>query len=74
VNGMNVYPRMIEEVVHALAGVREVAVIGEPNGLHGEVPVAYVACDPESAIDENSSGNTAEPILGDIKSPSALYL
>jgi long-chain acyl-CoA synthetase len=52
VNGMNVYPRMIEEVLHGIAAVREVAVIGEPDGLHGEVPVAYLACDPESSIDE----------------------
>ncbi len=43
VNGMNVYPRMIEEVLYAYPGVREVAVIGEPHALHGEIPVAYVA-------------------------------
>lgn len=54
VNGMNVYPRMIEEVVHAISSVREVAVIGEPDGLHGEVPVAYLACDPESGLDEKT--------------------
>lgn len=52
VNGMNVYPRMIEEVIHGVLSVREVAVIGEPDGLHGEVPVAYLACDPESTVDE----------------------
>lgn len=52
VNGMNVYPRMIEEVIHAIPSVREVAVIGEPDGLHGEVPVAYLACDPEAGLDE----------------------
>lgn len=52
VNGMNVYPRMIEEVIHGLAGVLEVAVIGEPDGLHGEVPVAYLAGDPDAALNE----------------------
>jgi long-chain acyl-CoA synthetase len=46
VNGMNVYPRMIEEVLHRFPGLREVAVVGEPNDLHGEVPVAYLALDP----------------------------
>ena len=40
---MNVYPRMIEEVLYAFDGVREAAVIGEPSRLHGEMPVAYVS-------------------------------
>lgn len=52
VNGMNVYPRMIEEVLHGISQVREVAVIGEPDERHGEVPVAYLACDPGAPIDE----------------------
>jgi long-chain acyl-CoA synthetase len=43
VNGMNVYPRMIEEVLYAYPGMREVAVVGEYSELHGEVPVAYVS-------------------------------
>lgn len=43
VNGMNIYPRVVEEVLIRCAGVREVAVIGEPHALHGEIPVAYVS-------------------------------
>jgi long-chain acyl-CoA synthetase len=43
VNGMNIYPRMIEEVLYAYPGMREVAVVGEHSELHGEVPVAYVS-------------------------------
>lgn len=43
VNGMNVYPRVIEEVLYKFAPVREAAVVGEPHELHGEVPVAYVS-------------------------------
>jgi long-chain acyl-CoA synthetase len=42
VNGMNVYPRIIEEVIQRFDGVREVAVVGEPDDLHGEIPVAWV--------------------------------
>ena len=45
VNGMNVYPRMIEEIIHQCSGVKEVAVVGELNDRHGEIPVAYVAVD-----------------------------
>jgi long-chain acyl-CoA synthetase len=42
VNGMNVYPRMIEEVLYRLPGVAEAAVVGEPHESHGEIPVAHV--------------------------------
>lgn len=43
VNGMNVYPRVVEEVLYQHPAVREAAVIGEPDELHGEIPVAFIA-------------------------------
>lgn len=43
VNGMNVYPRVIEEVLFKHPAIREAAVVGEPDELHGEIPVAFVA-------------------------------
>ena len=43
VNGMNVYPRTVEELLHKHSAIREAAVIGEPDELHGEFPVAYIA-------------------------------
>lgn len=43
VNGMNVYPRVVEEVLYKHPAVREAAVVGEPDALHGEIPVAFVA-------------------------------
>jgi long-chain acyl-CoA synthetase len=42
VNGMNVYPRVIEEILYQHEAVREAAVIGQPDKLHGEVTVAYI--------------------------------
>lgn len=41
-NGMNVYPRVIEEVLHAHPDVAEAAVVGDPDPRHGEVPVAHL--------------------------------
>ena len=41
VNGMNIYPRIIEEVLVRFPGMRECAVVGEPHPLHGEIPLAY---------------------------------
>jgi long-chain acyl-CoA synthetase len=43
VNGMNVYPRVVEELLYKHPAVREAAVIGEPDELHGEIPVACIA-------------------------------
>jgi len=43
VNGMNIYPRVVEEVLYKLPAVQEAAVVGEPHKLHGEIPVAYIA-------------------------------
>lgn len=42
VNGMNVYPRMVEEVLYRHPAIAEAAVVGEPSELHGEIVVAHV--------------------------------
>ncbi|TVQ86960.1 MAG: long-chain fatty acid--CoA ligase [Chromatiaceae bacterium] len=41
-NGMNVYPRIIEEVLVQHPAVAEAAVVGEAHRVHGEIPIAYV--------------------------------
>jgi long-chain acyl-CoA synthetase len=51
VNGMNVYPRVIEEVLHRHPAVAEAAVVGEPHALHGEIPVAYVVVKGDAPAD-----------------------
>lgn len=51
VNGMNVYPRMIEEVLYQHPKIHEAAVVGEANKLHGEIPVAYIALQEEAELD-----------------------
>ncbi|MBU4211440.1 MAG: long-chain fatty acid--CoA ligase [Verrucomicrobia bacterium] len=50
VNGMNIYPRIIEEVLARCEGIREAAVVGEPHKMHGEIPVAYVALKENAAV------------------------
>jgi malonyl-CoA/methylmalonyl-CoA synthetase len=40
--GFNIYPREIEEFLMEQPGVAEAAVVGEPDRVRGEVPVAYI--------------------------------
>ncbi len=54
VNGMNVYPRIIEELLYRHPAVREAAVVGEPDELHGEIPVAFVV------LKENAAATAAD--------------
>lgn len=54
VNGFNVYPAEVEAVFSKLAGVREVAVLGEPDtgvAAAGEVIVAYVVPEVGASLD-----------------------
>ena len=44
--GFNIYPREIEEFLLEQEEVQEAAVAALPDKLRGEVPVAYVVCDP----------------------------
>jgi long-chain acyl-CoA synthetase len=50
-NGINVYPRIIEEVLARHSSVAEVAVVGEPHRTHGELPIAYVTPAPDARPD-----------------------
>jgi long-chain acyl-CoA synthetase len=51
VNGMNVYPRVIEEVLYQHPLIHEAAVVGEPHKLHGEIPVAHVSLEEGADLD-----------------------
>ncbi|MDF0603598.1 AMP-binding protein [Psychromarinibacter sp. C21-152] len=44
--GENIYPAEIERVLRTHPGVREVAVVGQPDPKWGEIPVAVIAGEP----------------------------
>ncbi len=74
VNGMNVYPRMIEEVLYRFPPIKEAAVVGEPNDLHGEIPVAYVALDVPDAADEAAIRAHCRENLGHFQVPRKIFI
>ncbi|TAN51877.1 MAG: long-chain fatty acid--CoA ligase, partial [Methylococcaceae bacterium] len=74
VNGMNVYPRVIEEVLYALEGVREAAVVGEPHETHGEIPIAYVAVHDNSGLTAHDIRHWCKQRLGRHEIPRQVLL
>jgi long-chain acyl-CoA synthetase len=48
--GENIYPKEIETALYGHDGVLEVAVVGRPDDVLGEVVVAYVAARPDAEV------------------------
>jgi malonyl-CoA/methylmalonyl-CoA synthetase len=68
--GFNVYPREIEQVLLEQPGVREAAVVGMPDSVRGEVPVAYVVVDAFN-FDEAAVAARMRLQLASFKQPRA---
>ncbi len=69
VNGINVYPREIEEVIYQFPGVKEAAVVGMPDPRKGEQPVAFVAALEGQTLDERALLQFVRDKLADYKVP-----
>jgi long-chain acyl-CoA synthetase len=69
VNGINVYPREIEEIIYQFPGVKEAAVIGVPDIRKGEQPVAFVATGDGQTIEEKALLQFVRGRLADYKVP-----
>jgi len=74
VNGINVYPREIEEVIYHFPGVKEAAVIGVPDPRRGEQPVAFVAATEGQTLDKNALHQFIRGKLADFKVPKQIVL
>lgn len=72
VNGINVYPREIEEVIYHFPGVKEAAVIGKPDPRKGEIPVAFIVLNEGEAWDEKAISAYLREQIADYKLPRRL--
>jgi long-chain acyl-CoA synthetase len=74
VNGINVYPREVEEVIYHFPGVKEAAVIGVPDPRRGEQPVAFVAPAEGTRLDEKALLQFLRGQLADYKVPRQIVI
>jgi long-chain acyl-CoA synthetase len=69
VNGINVYPREVEEVLYQFPGVKETAVIGIPDSRRGEQPLAFVTAEDGIQLEEKTLHSFVRERLADYKVP-----
>jgi acyl-CoA synthetase (AMP-forming)/AMP-acid ligase II len=72
--GCNIYADHVEEVIYQIPGVLEVAVIGVPHSLLGEVPHAYIVKAKETALSEEVVLQHCKERLADYKVPSISFV
>lgn len=73
VNGINVYPREIEELIYRFKGVKEAAVVGLRDERKGEQPVAFVALDEDQQPDQNALITFLKSELASFKVPRQIH-
>ncbi|HEY8464278.1 MAG TPA: long-chain fatty acid--CoA ligase [Bacillota bacterium] len=72
--GEKVYPREIEELLYTHPAVKEVAVIGVPHPLRGEVPQAFVSLKETAAASEKELKQFCSKHLSKFKVPQKIEL
>jgi long-chain acyl-CoA synthetase len=74
VNGINVYPREIEEILYQYPGVKDAAVIGKPDPRKGEQPIAFVSPNDGAVLEEKALQQFVRRKLADYKVPRKVII
>ena len=74
VNGINVYPREIEEIIYQFPGVKEAAVIGVPDARKGEQARAFVVASDGVILEVEALREFLRERLADFKLPREIVL
>jgi long-chain acyl-CoA synthetase len=72
--GENIYPKEIESVLHGLPDVLEAAVVGRPDPILGESPLAYVSLYPGSTLSEEELLDHCRRHLTRVKVPETIHI
>ena len=72
--GENIYPTEIETVLYQHPAVQEAAVVGRPDPVYGELPVAYVQLRPGAHATAGELIEHCTAALAKFKLPRGVYL
>ncbi|MCP1124308.1 acyl--CoA ligase [Bacillus sp. 3103sda1] len=72
--GDNVYPDQVEEVIHEISGVLEVAVVGILDDFWGEIPRAYIVKDIHTSLSEENIIQHCKLKLASYKIPEVIFV
>ncbi len=72
--GMNIYPREIEEVLHAHPAILNAAVVGVPHPVHGEDVIGFVTLKEGEILDEIELSKYCRMRLAAYKCPQKIYI
>ncbi len=72
--GENVYPREIEEFIHAMPEVRDVQVVGIPDEKYGEIVVAFVIPEDGADLKEEDVRDHAIEEIARYKVPKHVFI
>ena len=72
--GENIYPREIEEALIRHDSVKEVAVIGVPDAVRGEVPKAFVIAEEGATLDERELRSFCKEHVANYKVPKVIEI
>ena len=72
--GENIYPKEIEDVLHSHPAVLEAAVVGQPDPVFGEQPVAFVTLRPDHTAGPGDIVEHCRLSLARYKVPRAVYI
>jgi long-chain acyl-CoA synthetase len=74
VNGYNVFPREVDDVLFAYPGVQEAAAVGTPSDKTGEILHAYVVAREGEALNEVDIIANCEQNLAAYKVPAKVFV
>lgn len=69
VGGENVFPREIEEVLNLHPSVKASAVIGKPDDMRGEIPIAFIELEEDAEFDDKDIRNFVRDKIAQYKVP-----
>ncbi len=73
-SGFNAYPAEIEDLLLRMGGLSAVSVVGVPDPVRGEVPVAFVVPAAGKAIDPDAVISWAKRNLAGYKAPRQVHI